>query len=258
MASRSYAEEQNLTPPGDLREHAALAVLRQAEAGLPGMSAWLACRVQKEPVRIYDINSALLFLDYPVARGSDIIGYVRTAASQVVGAPVLAIEMGQRSWNFDAAVRRLKPRVKKEFPRAKLSDPLLVCYSYPKLGVMFSIEGEGQSRVIYDVADLARINDKPERPDNEGSYAWSFYGRHPGCRIAGARLRRFNAADDARLQIASRVRAEMVSAACSCRVSPRRSRCDSRGPRRSCFSTAATTPTTRPADTTASAFTDSR
>ena len=175
MASRSSGEDQHLTPRQDLAEHAALAVLRQAAAGLPGMPAWLAGRVQKTPVRIYDINGALLFLDYAIARGSDVFGYVRTAASQIVGAPVVAIEMGQRSWDFDAAVRRLKPRVKKEFPGAKLSEPLLVCYSYPKLGVMFTVEGENQARVIYDVADLSRISERPERTDSEGSFAWSFY-----------------------------------------------------------------------------------
>ena len=211
MPSRSKKESQHLTPHRDLMEHAALAVLRQAEAGLPGMSAWLTGRVQKEPVRIYDINGALLFLDYPVARGSDTFGYVRTAASQVIGTPVLAIEMGPRSWNFDQAVRRLQPRVKKEFPGARLSNPLLVCYSYPKLGVMFMIEGEGQLRVIYDVADLARITDRPERPENESSYAWSFYGAISD-EDRRTRLRRFKAADRARLAIASRVRTQLVSA----------------------------------------------
>jgi len=211
MASRSSGEDQHLTPRQDLAEHAALAVLRQAAAGLPGMPAWLAGRVQKTPIRIYDINGALLFLDYAIARGSDVFGYVRTAASQIVGAPVVAIEMGQRSWDFDAAVRRLKPRVKKEFPGAKLSEPLLVCYSYPKLGVMFTVEGESQARVIYDVADLSRISERPERTDSEGSFAWSFYEAISND-DRRTRLRRFKAADDARLQIASRLRADLVAA----------------------------------------------
>src|SRR5262245_378380 len=110
MASRTSGEDQLLTPRQDLLEHAALAVLRQVATGAPGMAAWLAGRVQKEPVRIYDINGKLLFLDFAIARGSEVFGHVRTAASQIIGAPVLSIEMGPRSWNFDAAVRRLKPR----------------------------------------------------------------------------------------------------------------------------------------------------
>src|SRR5678815_1615820 len=211
MPSRTNDEDEHLTPRQDLLEHSALAVVRQAAAGVPGMAGWLAGRVQKEPVRIYDINGKLLFLDFAIARGSDVFGYVRTAASQVIGAPVLAIEMGPRSWNFEAAVRRLKPRVKKEFPKARLSEPVLVCYSYPKLGVMFTVQDENRTRLIYDVADLARINDRPERPDNEGSFAWSYYES-----IANddqrTRLRRFKAADAARLRIASRLRASLVSA----------------------------------------------
>jgi len=104
------------------------------------------------------------------------VGHVRTAASTVIGGPVVATELGRRTWDFGAAVKKLGPRVKREFAGMQISRPKLVCYSYPKAGVMYEMEGpSGKSRAIYDVADLTRIPERPERPGVEGSYAWSFY-----------------------------------------------------------------------------------
>jgi len=123
MPSGRYPEDQYLTPDAELFEHAALAVMRDAKAGLNGLPGWLKGRVLKTPVRIFDINGTLLFLDYEVAKGRDTFGYVRTAASQIVGSPVIAIELGRRSWDFDAAVKRLTPRVKKAYPGATVSKP---------------------------------------------------------------------------------------------------------------------------------------
>src|SRR4030067_1021865 len=68
-----------------------------------------------------------------------------------------------------------KGGVKKE--PLEILDIKLVCYSYPKLGVMFEmIDEQGrQSRLIFDVADLSLIPEKPPKPGVEGAYAWSFY-----------------------------------------------------------------------------------
>ena len=132
--------------------------------------------MRKTPLRIYDINGQPLFYDFEVARGKEVLGNVRVAASKVLGASVLATELGARRWDYDAAVRRLAPKVKRQFAKARISPPRLVCYSYPKLGVMFEIESKaGSSRAIYDVSSLTRVPDKPEGSEPEGFHAWSFY-----------------------------------------------------------------------------------
>ena len=211
MATDRFSEEQNLVPASELYEHAALAVMRDSVAGVPGLTGLLAGRVRKEPIPIFDINGTLLFFDYAVGRGAETAGYVRTAASRVVGPPVVAIEIGPRHWDYAAAVRRLKPRVKKQFPGAAISEPKLVCYSYPKLGVMFHAKSaEKSTRAIFDVADLSPIPESP-RPDREGSYAWSFYDALSD-QERRARSRRFAQADDARKALSSRVRAAISSA----------------------------------------------
>jgi hypothetical protein len=205
------AEADHLSPVDVLLEHASLAVLRDARVEIPGVGAWLSGRVRKEPIAIHDINGTLLFLDFPIIRGGETFGYVRTAASQIVGNPVVSLDLGPRSWDFEAAVRKLLPRVKKEFQGAKASEPLLVCYSYPKLGVMFSLEGPGApARVIYDVADLVRIPDRPEK-EVEGSFAWSFYDSLSDAERR-SRVKRFTAAEEARLAIDARARREIVAA----------------------------------------------
>ena len=94
MASRKYPEDQYLTPDAELFEHAALAIMRDAKAGLNGLPGWLKGRVLKTPVRIFDINGTLLFLDYEVSKGRDTFGYVRTAVSQIVG----SLGMADRDW----------------------------------------------------------------------------------------------------------------------------------------------------------------
>ena len=210
MAKQTKADP--VTPPDVLLEHASLAVLRDAHTEVPGASSWLNGRVRREPIPVHDINGALLFLDFPVVRGNETHGHVRTAASRVLGNPVVAIEMGPRSWDFEAAARKLGPRAKKDAPGAKLGDPLLVCYSYPKLGVMFTGEREGAAvRLIYDVASLAPIPELGDRKDREGAFAWSFYDSLSDAERR-ARVRRFAAADDARLAIDARARQAIASA----------------------------------------------
>jgi hypothetical protein len=168
--------------------------------------------LRKEPIAIHDINGTLLFLDFPVVVGGETVGHVRTGASEVVGSPVVALELGPRYWDFEAAAKKLGSRVRKAFPGAKASDPLLVCYSYPKLGVMFTLQGEGApARVIYDVADLAQIPERPEKDGVEGAFAWSFYDALPDAERR-ARVKRFAAADEARLAIAAKARRDIVAA----------------------------------------------
>jgi hypothetical protein len=174
MPARKDTDSDAMLPLPHLAEHATLSILQNAAAGLPELKSWMEARVRKTPVSIWDINGQVLFHDWPVMRGSQALGYVRTAASAILGSPVVATELGPRPWSYEDAVKKLLPKVRKEL-RGANPEHRLVCYSYPKLGVMFEAPGETQRRVIYDVASFDRIPEKPERPDEEGAYAWSFY-----------------------------------------------------------------------------------
>jgi len=177
MISERYLEDANLISKDELLENVSLSMLRSSLAGIPGIADWSRAEIKKEPLEIFDINGKPLFSDYALKRGTEIIGTVRAGTSKILGSPVIAYEAGPRYWDPEVAVKKLTSRVKKEYPRQKILGTKLVCYSYPKLGVMFEmIDEQGKkSRLIFDVADLSLIPEKPPKPDIEGAYAWSFY-----------------------------------------------------------------------------------
>lgn len=213
MPSKSYAEADHLIAPEELAEHAGIAVIKNAVAGIPDLADWVRGSVRTTPCTIHDINGQPLFQDFEVASGKEVFGTVRMAASKVLGTGAIALQLGPRSWNYDDAVKKLVPKVKREYPRARISAPKLVCYSYPKLGVMFEIEAEnGRSTAIYDIGSLTRVPPKPDGPAREGFYAWSFYES-----LAEAdrkrRLTRFAKVDADRDALPLRLRREIVNAA---------------------------------------------
>jgi hypothetical protein len=212
MPSQRYPEAEFMIPEKERVEYAALAVLKNAAAGSPGTEHWVTGAVRKTPLVIYDVNGLPLFYDFEVARGKEVFGNVRVAASKVLGMSVVATELGTRLWSYDAAVKKLLPQAKRELARASASAAKLVCYSYPKLGVMFEVESEGaKSRAIYDVSSLARVPDKPERPEVEGFYAWSYYDSlSDDSRREG--LARFKKVEADLTSLSSALRREIVAA----------------------------------------------
>jgi hypothetical protein len=212
MASNRYPEADLMIPRDELVEHAAIGVLKNAAAGIPGLAHWVAGAVRKTPLTIYDINGQPLFHDFEVARGSELFGNIRLAASKIIGTAVVAAEMGAREWNYGEAVKKLLPRAKREFADSKVSEPKLVCYSYPKLGVQFEIQGpEGRSRAIYDVSSLARVPQQPEGEAREGFFAWSYYDALPDAERK-RRLERFKKVESDRTKVPARLRREIVAA----------------------------------------------
>lgn len=187
-------------------ELASISTLHGASAGVPGIEDWSKANILKTPLGIYDINGKLLFLDYTVKRGRNTLGAVRMGANKILGSPVISYELGPRFWNFGAAVKKIMPRVKKKYPKHKIPRPKLVCYSYPKLGVMFVTVGKGgeRKRLIFDIADLSLIPEKAKMPDTEGAFAWSFYDtlQEP---VRKARLKQYEKFDEWRQEMPKKV-----------------------------------------------------
>jgi len=211
MATSRYPEAQLMIAREELIEHALVGVLKNATAGIPVLRDWVAGTVRKTPLVIYDINGQPLFYDFEVGKTGQVFGNVRVAACQVLGTGVLSSEIGERAWNFDAAVKKLTPLVKREFKGAKIAEPKLVCYSYPKLGVMFEMDGpQGPARAIYDVASFSRV---PERKDDsrEGFYAWSVYDAIPDPERK-QRVARFKKIEAERVSIKPALRKEITAA----------------------------------------------
>ena len=204
MSASVNQVDRNMLSREESLEYASLAAIQGVIAGLAGLEAWERATIRKRPVRIFDINGSLLFLDYSIVRAGEVVGTVRTAASRVLGSPIVAQIIGSNSWDYDAAVEQLTPKVRQDYPDWTIVDTRLVCYSYPKLGVMFGmLDHRGDpARLIFDVADFSLIPESPSEAGpvtREGAYAWSFYGSLSED-DRSARLARFNAIDQIRLQ----------------------------------------------------------
>ena len=213
MAATKYPESEFMLPSDQLLAHAIIGTAKNVAAALPGLVQWAPGAVNRTPQLIYDINGQPLFYDFRVSRGDATFGYVRVAASRLLGSSVIASELGERQWSFEAAARKLAPQVKREFAGAKISAPRLVCYSYPKLGVQFDVDGPaGKKRAIFDVSSLARVPEKVEAGgEREGFVAWSLYDSLSDAERK-SRLARFRKADVDVSGLTARMRKDMLAA----------------------------------------------
>ena len=156
--------------------HAQLTVRRDWAAGNHGFEHWHKAEFDSKPLVIHDLNGAELFYDFPLNQGNATVGWVRTSASQVLGSPVIAVEMGPRSWDPDRALRAAMEKAQREYPRTDITATELVCYSYPKIGIRVDLGGDVGRSVIYDVGNLSEVKRfGPDQP--EGFTSWSFYQR---------------------------------------------------------------------------------
>jgi hypothetical protein len=207
MEVNDLQERDFVIPVTEAFEHAVFALVRAIAAAVPDVGSWSKAAVGPTPAVIHDINGALLFYDFDVRNAEVLVGYIRSAANELVGAPTVAFEIGARHWNFDLAAERLSAKVREEFPDAQIGPARLVCYGYPKLGMLFDINGN--ARAIYDVVSLNRVPEHSDR-DREGSYAWSFLDSLSDKERA-TRLERYRQFDLARLEaISPEARAEIV------------------------------------------------
>ncbi|MDH7556483.1 MAG: C39 family peptidase [Candidatus Methanosuratincola sp.] len=185
----------NEIPRDELFEHVKISATVDTVSRMPGAEGWLKAKVSRLPVKIFDINGELLFCDYPVqsaAKGGGTLGHVRASPRKDIAPPIVSYELGPRRWNLRAAVEKLTPSFKEKFPRLSVTDVKLVCYSYPKLGVMFqAVDPTGAtSRHIFDVASLSQVPERKERLALEGFFAWSYIESLTD-EIKSARLRQY-------------------------------------------------------------------
>jgi len=131
--------------------------------------------LNSKALEIYDTNGSLLFYDFAIDSGKSQIGTVRAIANKSIGTPVISIRFGPQKWNLLASKRAISEVLNKKFPKYKAGKTLLVCYSYPKLGLQVNLTNEKESiSLIFDVSNFDIIPGKPEKENLEGTYAWSF------------------------------------------------------------------------------------
>lgn len=207
--NEKYLEEANLTDKKELLEYATIAVLRNAKTDIPVLRDWANYSVRNEPLTIYDINGKPLFHDFTVQQGKITMGTIRTGASKILGAPVIACEIGGRFWTegLSNQISALSLKVRNKYPQSSILSTKIVCYSYPKLGIMFEMldARKKQSKLIFDVADNSQIPIKESFDNFEGAFAWSFYDKLSE-EVRKKQLSNFNATNELRLKVPERTR----------------------------------------------------
>ncbi len=176
------------------REHALLASRREWAGGVPGFEGWHAVEVDPEPLVLHDLNGWPLFYEFLVRRGNSVVGSIKTAASRLVGAPVLTLEHGPLGWDPDRARREAEKSVRQLSPNAEILGTELVCYAYPKVGVRVDLKERGARdnrprSLIFDAADFSPVS-RFGADELEGKTAYSFY-HEVALRQAEKNLRRF-------------------------------------------------------------------
>jgi hypothetical protein len=157
-------------------EHALLTIRRAWAGAIPDFEGWGGFELDPEPLDIHDFNGQVLFHEFGVMDGKELVGSVKASASKIIGSAVPTVEFGPRGWDPDKAAKEATDEVKKRFPKAKITETELICYSYPKIGVRVYVEDPelGSQSLIFDVADLSLV-ERFGADELEGFTAYSFY-----------------------------------------------------------------------------------
>ena len=157
-------------------EHGLLTIRRAWAGEIPDFEGWGGFELDPEPLILHDLNGQVLFYEFGVMDGKEMVGVIKASASKIIGSAVPTVEFGPRGWDPDRAVSAAKEKVKERFPKAEVTETEFVCYSYPKIGVRVYVKepkAERQS-LILDVADLSFV-ERYGADEPEGFTSWSFY-----------------------------------------------------------------------------------
>ncbi|MCK4784975.1 MAG: hypothetical protein KAV87_14580, partial [Desulfobacteraceae bacterium] len=158
------------------RRHAAFHIHLGVLTNTPGMTTWYGANLGNAAT-IHDLNGQPLFYDFPVLSPQrEQIGLVRTAASRVLGVPVVDIYLGGPHWTPGRATLQAQEYVEKKL-NGKVIDSKTVCYAYPKMGIGVNWKkpkGKIKRRTIFDLFDITEVLEKTEK-DVRGAAMFSIY-----------------------------------------------------------------------------------
>ncbi len=132
---------------------------------------------------IYDVDGRLLFYDHTIPLRSNNELCVRTGASELLGTPVWSVRTG-RAINFEGLIGKAVS-VARETPDLEPvlvgteTSPRLVCYGYPRLGIICSSRTRPSQKFVIDLWDLSVVlslnSVKPYLPEESPRTIWSPY-----------------------------------------------------------------------------------
>lgn len=177
--------EKNYVSVKEAEIHAKTALYDFVLIGAPGSNStdWTTAAVNPDPLIIYDTNGKKLFYQFTVENNGINIGAIKVAASKVLGDPIRTIEFYSEDWDMKKEVENAKKLVAKDHKNANVTSSKVVCYSYPKIGIMADIQEskskEEKSR-LFDFSG-SEIIDKSINDTNSSEITdvWSLYSEIP-------------------------------------------------------------------------------
>ncbi|NMB78719.1 MAG: C39 family peptidase [Methanomicrobiales archaeon] len=157
-SARTRIIEQNYITKSEAVKDAQAELSRFVENGLLDME-FSGAVINPEPVEIYDINGMRLYYSFPIEDGKKRVGEVKIAASRVFGAPVISIGHGPKSFNREELNTKAAQILKQAGFTADISSARLVCYAYPKIGLIIrsSTGSNSEKELIIDAYDYSVI-----------------------------------------------------------------------------------------------------
>ena len=182
-SKQSRLKRPNLIVPIDAaRKHAQLHLFLGVAANSQGVVDWSQGRLGTRPIKVFDLSGIPLFYDFPIYRGRKSAGFVRTAATKVLGEPVISSQISAPGWNIKTARAAFQKLIKDKYPSYSSKRMRLVCYSYPKLAFSTEITSrEGETKtLLMDVGDLKEIKrDFVNQDEESGQVIYSLLDRLP-------------------------------------------------------------------------------
>lgn len=164
------------------RDHAITRMLLGILTETPRLEKWKGATIGPEPIEIFDLNGQLLFYEFSVQKNREIVGRIKVSANKVLGPAVYTAEIGPRRWDLEKAKQQVKKIAEEKFKGTIVASTRLICYSYPKLGILAVLvepKTKEEIRVIMDVATYGLVPLIFAEEGQLGLATWSLYGSIP-------------------------------------------------------------------------------
>jgi hypothetical protein len=158
--------------------HATFSLVEFASIGAQDeKQKWFGAIVNPRPLVINDLNGKKLFYLFSIERNNQKIGEIRIAANKVIGGSLISIGTQNKSIDINSIEKSLQSELKKNNAES-ISKSQLVCYAYPKIGLVNQYSDPTtkiSKTIIVDAYDYSVIvNDNPNLNENHDFY--SLYG----------------------------------------------------------------------------------
>ena len=142
---------------------------------------WREVNVNPNPTPIYDINGMLLYYQFSIEHDGTEIGVIKAAANKILGCTVCTIEETPSYLDSELAIKEAKNLVQKSGENIEITSAKLVCYSYPKIGVLVEYKNSSSTKESCTIIDAYDYSIVPE--DSSGYIGepaiWSVYQEIP-------------------------------------------------------------------------------